>query len=128
MCVPTIVRLAHGGLSLDLCPALGGAVANFRLNHPAGGTVDLLRPTSAASLAKGDIEAVACFPLTPFSNRLRGGRFTFQGREITLPLNTTALMSSMAMAGNARGKPPRSRREAPSSAWLTSQTPGPSTT
>jgi aldose 1-epimerase len=87
--VPTIVRLAQGGLSLDLCPALGGAIANFRLNHPAGGTVDLLRPTSPASLAKSDIEAVACFPLTPFSNRLRGGRFTFQGREITLPLNTT---------------------------------------
>ena len=87
--LPTIVKLAHGGLTLDLCPALGGAIANFRLNHPAGGTVDLLRPTSPASLAKGDIEAVACFPLTPFSNRLRKGRFTFEGRDIVLPLNTS---------------------------------------
>ena len=51
--------------------------------------IDLLRPTSAESIARGDIEAVACFPLTPFSNRLRQGRFTFQGRKITLPLNTS---------------------------------------
>ena len=85
----TIVSLAHEGLALDLCPALGGSIANFRMRHPTGGTVDLLRPTSAESLARGDIEAVACFPLTPFSNRLRGGRFTFAGREISLPLNTS---------------------------------------
>jgi aldose 1-epimerase len=85
---PAIVRLTHGGFALDLCPALGGSIANFRWRRPAGGTVDLLRPTSAASLAKGDIEAAACFPLTPFSNRLRQGRFTFEGREIILPLNT----------------------------------------
>jgi aldose 1-epimerase len=85
----TIVSLARDGLALDLCPALGGSIANFRLRHRTGGTIDLLRPTSAESLAKGDIEAVACFPLTPFSNRLRRGRFTFAGREIALPLNTS---------------------------------------
>ncbi len=87
--MPAIVTLTHGGLTLDLCPALGGSIANFRWRHPAGGTVDLLRPTSAESLAQGDIESIACFPLTPFSNRLRRGRFTFQGREIVLPLNTS---------------------------------------
>ncbi|HEY2889019.1 MAG TPA: aldose 1-epimerase [Dongiaceae bacterium] len=84
-----IVRLARDNLALELCPVLGGSIAKFRFNHPAGGMIDLLRPTSAASLAKGDIEAVACFPLTPFSNRLRQGRFTFEGREIALPLNTS---------------------------------------
>ena len=84
-----IVSLARGGLSIDLCPALGGSIANFRFKHPAGGMVDLLRPASAESLARGDIEAAACFPLTPFSNRLRQGRFMFEGREIVLPLNTS---------------------------------------
>lgn len=68
---PAIVSLASDRLALDLCPALGGAIANFRFRHPAGDMIDLLRPTSAESLARGDIEDVACFPLTPFSNRLR---------------------------------------------------------
>lgn len=84
------LSLRSGALALDLCPALGGSITALRWVHPASGTiVDLLRPTSPASIAKGDIEAVACFPLTPFSNRVRRGRFIFEGREIVLPANTS---------------------------------------
>jgi aldose 1-epimerase len=86
---PEIVKLASGDLSLDLCPALGGSIAALRWRHPAGRWVDLLRPASEASLARGDIEGVGCFPLTPFSNRLRSGQFEFQGRQIRLPPNTS---------------------------------------
>jgi aldose 1-epimerase len=86
---PEILQLEKGGLQLDLCPALGGSITGLRWNHPAGSSIDLLRPTSPASIAKGDIEAVSCFPLTPFSNRLRRGRFTFEGRDIVLPANTS---------------------------------------
>src|SRR5262249_18391154 len=73
---------------LELCPGLGGSIGNFRWRHPSGQTIDLLRPTSPASLARSAIGDVACFPLTPFSNRLRKGRFTFEDREIVMPLNT----------------------------------------
>jgi aldose 1-epimerase len=86
---PEMLRLEDGGLQLDLCPALGGSITGLRWHHPARGESDLLRPTSPESIAKGDIEAVSCFPLTPFSNRLRQGRFTFEGREIVLPANTS---------------------------------------
>lgn len=74
---------------LDLCPTLGGSITALRWAHPAGGVIDLLRPAGPASIAKGDIEAAACFPLTPFSNRVRNGRFTFESREIVLPANTS---------------------------------------
>ena len=83
-----ILALGQGDLALELCPPLGGSIANFRWSK-AGNWVDLLRPTSRESLAKGDMEAVACFPLTPFSNRLRQGRCRFQGRDIVMPLNTS---------------------------------------
>jgi len=86
---PEMLRLEGGGLKLELCPALGGSITNLRWNHPAGGAIDLLRPTDPDSIAKGDIEAVSCFPLTPFSNRVRQGRFAFEGREIGLPANTS---------------------------------------
>ncbi len=86
---PAILSLRSGPLALDLCPALGGSITALRWAHPAGGTIDLMRPTGAASIAKGDIEAAACFPLTPFSNRVRKGRFTFEGRTIALPANTS---------------------------------------
>jgi aldose 1-epimerase len=85
---PEILSLAAGDLALDLCPKLGGSVTGLRWRHPSGEWVDLLRPTNAASLASRNIEGVSCFPLTPFSNRLRKGRFEFQGREIVLPRNT----------------------------------------
>jgi aldose 1-epimerase len=33
-----------------------------------------------------DASAMACFPLVPYSNRIRGGRFTFAGRPVSLPV------------------------------------------
>jgi aldose 1-epimerase len=85
---PEILKLARGSLSLDLCPSLGGSITGLGWRHPAGHHVDLLRPASADAIARREIESVSCFPLTPFSNRLRRGRFQFDGRPIALPLNT----------------------------------------
>jgi len=82
---PEILKLAAGDLVLDLCPALGGSITGLRWHHPAGGWIDLLRPTDTAAIARRDIEGVSCFPLTPYSNRLRNRRFEFEGREIVLP-------------------------------------------
>ncbi len=87
--MPEIVRLSSPSLSLDLCPAVGGAIAAFGWHRPDGKLLDLLRPTPAAALRDGNVEGVACFPLTPFSNRLRDGRCVFRGRRIAMPLNTS---------------------------------------
>ena len=85
---PEIVRLRSPSLSLDLCPALGGSIAAFRWHRPDGKVFDLLRPATEAALRGGDVEGMGCFPLTPFSNRLRIGQCVFRGRRIAMPRNT----------------------------------------
>jgi len=73
-----LVQLRRGELVLDVAPALGGAIANF-YSVRGGERFDWLRPTIEG--------ATACFPLVPFCNRIRDGRFTWEGREIVLPPN-----------------------------------------
>lgn len=83
MSPPTPLDLTRSGQSLRVAPEIGGAIARYRLAHD-GAPVDLLRPTDAASR---DVLAFACFPLVPYSSRIRHGQFRFRGREIRLPLN-----------------------------------------
>jgi aldose 1-epimerase len=72
-------RLACADLELDLSPGLGGAVLAFR---KAG--LDLLRPTPSSPV---DVLQTACFPLVPYANRIRDGRFSAGGRVADLPPN-----------------------------------------
>jgi aldose 1-epimerase len=69
-----------------LCPEIGGSIAGFR-SQIDGRVLDWLRPTGPAALERGDPLGLACFPLVPYSNRIRDGRFVFEGREIRLPRN-----------------------------------------
>jgi aldose 1-epimerase len=69
-----------------LCPDIGGSIAAFR-SEIDGRLLDWLRPAGAAALGHGDPRDTACFPLVPYSNRIRDGRFVFEGREICLPRN-----------------------------------------
>lgn len=87
--MPDLVHLHTPAFAVDLCPAIGGSIARFLWQRPDGSELELLRPASAEALCRGDVEGAGCFPLTPFSNRLRHGRFTFRGRQIALPRNTT---------------------------------------
>lgn len=80
-----LVELREGGAQALVAPGIGGALAAFRWQH-GGEVIDWLRPTSAEPIATRDAGAMACFPLVPFSNRVRAGRFTFQGRDVALPV------------------------------------------
>jgi len=82
------VVLDHGPWQVMVLPDLGGAIGRCRWRHPDGRMVDLLRPISDADLAAHDVEGAACFPLLPFSNRIRDGRFSFAGRTVAIPRNT----------------------------------------
>ena len=55
---------------LEICPELGGAIANWRLR---GSGLPLLRHSDAAALAAGTPRRLGCFPLVPWSNRIGGG-------------------------------------------------------
>jgi aldose 1-epimerase len=70
----------HGGeWEARLRPEIGGAIA--ALSHRG---VAVLRPMPPE--ATSPLQA-ACFPLVPYCNRIRDGRFTFAGDPVILPAN-----------------------------------------
>ena len=73
------VLLRSGALELELAPEVGGSVAAFRL-----GGRPIFRESPPDLRDAGDS---GCFPLVPFSNRVRNGRFVFRGREVRLQPN-----------------------------------------
>jgi len=77
------VRLAAGPLRLELEPATGGAVTRFDL--VVGGRATPLFRAGPDSIT--DVLQAGCFPLVPFCNRVRDGRFSFGGREVVLAPN-----------------------------------------
>ncbi|MEO3433426.1 aldose 1-epimerase [Inquilinus sp. CAU 1745] len=83
---PDIVTLRHGGLTVEICPQIGGAITAFHESGPAG-RVDWMRPTPEEAIARRSVLETACFPLVPFSNRIREGRLRFMGKTYSLPLN-----------------------------------------
>lgn len=86
MTVETIqLRVEASGL--DIVPAIGGGIAAWWTGAGAARR-DWLRPAMPAALTAGDPLGLGNFPLTPFSNRIRDGRFRFQGQAVALQQNT----------------------------------------
>ncbi len=82
-----VVKLRNAAAELAVAPGAGGSIAAFRA-LVLGKWIDCLRPATPAALAARDPRLMGSFPLAPFSNRIRAGRFTFAGRDIRLPLNS----------------------------------------
>src|SRR6188474_1847559 len=79
--------LRSGELELELWPSMGGSVAAFAWKQ-GGRRIDLMRPATLRALRERDARELTSFPLFPFSNRVKDGRFSFQGRPIELARNT----------------------------------------
>jgi aldose 1-epimerase len=77
-----VVALAAGPLELEIVPSRGGSIANFF--YVAAGTRS---PVLRGGPAGGSVLDMGSFPLVPYSNRIRGGRFTFRGPEVRLQPN-----------------------------------------
>jgi aldose 1-epimerase len=80
------VSLHAGDTTLELAPAIGGAIAAYYSIHE-GARFDWLRPASTAALEARLPVGMASYPLIPFCNRIRHGRFTIRDRGVALPLN-----------------------------------------
>ena len=76
-----IIRSADGATGLAVAPAVGGGIAAYWSDYGSR-RIDWLRPADAAALAKRDPLGLSCFPLLPYSNRIRDGRFTYGGRAV----------------------------------------------
>jgi len=81
-----LITLRAGDAAIELAPEAGGAVTRYWLERGAL-TREWLRPTPAGAARAGDPYEVAAFPLVPYSNRIRAGRFTFRDRAVAEPLN-----------------------------------------
>ena len=79
-----LITLRAGGAGLVLAPEARGSVVRYSIDRGAT-TSDVLRPWSAPRVDQ--VFESAAFALVPYSNRIREGRFAFQGRQVTLPLN-----------------------------------------
>lgn len=71
-----MIELSAGDWRATLRPELGGALTGLSRRG-----LDVLRPTPEGVC---DPFQTACFPLVPYANRIDGGRFVFEGREIGL--------------------------------------------
>jgi aldose 1-epimerase len=77
------ITLRDGPLGVVLAPLVGGAIARFWFERNDA-AVELLRPTPDLAVARDDPWAMGCFPLVPWSNRIRDGRFMFGERTVSL--------------------------------------------
>ena len=78
-----LLTLSSGALDLVISPGLGGSIARFDYAGPDG-RMPVLRGSDAIPARVLD---AGSFPLVPFVNRIRNGRFTFRGRDIRLTPN-----------------------------------------
>ena len=78
-----LIGLRAGPLEVDLTPEIGGSIARFDWVRGQD-----RRPVMRPGLVDyADALHSSCFPLAPYSNRIRGGRFEFGGRVISLSPN-----------------------------------------
>jgi len=74
-----VIELHSGDWEAEIRPGIGGAIASLRYRG-----IDILRPMPEDAT---DPLQAACFPLVPYCNRIRSGRFSFGGRELALAAN-----------------------------------------
>jgi aldose 1-epimerase len=83
--------LRSGSLELELSPAIGGAIRNFR-RVTDGERISFMRESHSGETS---VLGTACFPLVPYVNRIRGGCFDFRGRTVTIAPNMAGDISPL---------------------------------
>ena len=81
-----ILTLRSGNALLAIIPEVGGCITRYCLKTEEQ-VLELMRPSTQVGLAAEDLTKMSCFPLIPFSNRIRNGRFSFQGKQIKMLTN-----------------------------------------
>lgn len=81
-----VITLTAAPLSVTLAPEVGGSIISFT-KEKDGEKINMMHPARDGAVAHRDATSTACYPLVPYSNRIRGGTFSFQGKEWTVPRN-----------------------------------------
>ena len=83
--------LTAGRLRVRLDPSIGGSIGCFDFLSDDGPVAILRRASDDCA----DVLVMACFPLVPYVNRIRGGTFEFGGRTITIKPNMAGDISPL---------------------------------
>ena len=78
-----LLTLSAGRLEVHLSPAIGGCIKRFDFWH-GDRIIPILRGADGPT---DNVLDAASFPLVPFVNRIRDGRFAFSGRTVILEAN-----------------------------------------
>ena len=106
-----MIELKAGPCTVVLRPELGGAVGAWTREHQA-----IFHPVTDPKLVAQRGEAVAAYPLIPFSNRVADGRFSFGGESFQLDRNFGG--EPHAIHGNAWERPWAVLEQTPARALL----------
>lgn len=80
-----MLELTAGAARLRIAPQIGAAIAAFALDGRA-----VLRAMTDAAIAQRDVRLASCYPLVPYSNRIRDAQLRFGGRDYALARNLGA--------------------------------------
>ncbi len=94
-----VLTLSTDLLRLSIAPHLGAGIADFSLKGPSGFFFPLMR---RAAPDETNSSLLSSFFMLPWVNRIRAGRFTFNGRDHVLRTNTA---DGMAQHGDVRKRP-----------------------
>ncbi|WP_322049541.1 aldose 1-epimerase [Paraburkholderia sp. J67] len=112
-----LVTLSHGESHALIAPQVGGSIAAwYDEGSASGATQHWLRPATREAIDARDPLGMASFPLMPYCNRIRDGRFRFEGEMIDLPSGTGALRH--ALHGHAWRRPWRVESQAANTVTL----------
>lgn len=79
------LRLTDGATHVEVTTA-GGCITAYATETGAR-RLDWFRPATPEAVAARDPLRMGCYPLVPFSNRIRDGRFRFGRHSVVLPQN-----------------------------------------
>jgi aldose 1-epimerase len=118
-----VLEESSGAAQAAVAPAHGFNGYRWQVRHPTAGLLDLLYSDSQ-QFVTGRPTRVGIPILFPFPNRIRGGRFTWDGREYQLPLNDPTQKN--AIHGFACRRPWRVVEQGADdrSAWVTAEFQG----
>lgn len=77
-------EIQAGFLSACLWPQAGGRIASLRFAPPGRAPLDILVPLTPTPFDPDFWPKGGCYPLVPWSNRIRNAQFSVDGRAITL--------------------------------------------
>lgn len=81
-----VITCANEKIEIGVLPEVGGSLAFFRVKK-ANEKTDVMRSASSTALMKKDALNTAMFPMLPYTNRIRDGKFVYWGITRYVPKN-----------------------------------------